>query len=71
MFLHVDLEARRVCPFPPDMHERVAEAAAAHAGLPLSGMVGPAHRDARTLRPAARRRTEPGVRSFLRGKIAL
>ena len=34
MFLHVDLSARRVCPFPPDMHERVAEAAAAHAGLP-------------------------------------
>ena len=24
MFLHVDLSARRVCPFPPDMHERVS-----------------------------------------------
>ncbi|MGD9617907.1 MAG: thioesterase family protein [Alphaproteobacteria bacterium] len=34
MFLHVDLEARRVCPFPPDMYERVAAMAASHAGLP-------------------------------------
>jgi acyl-CoA thioester hydrolase len=40
MFLHVDLEARRVCPFPPDMHERVAEAAAAHAGLPYPAWSG-------------------------------
>jgi acyl-CoA thioester hydrolase len=34
MFLHVDLAARRVCPFPPDMYERVSVAAASHAGLP-------------------------------------
>ena len=34
MFLHVDLAARRVCPFPPDMYERVSQAATAHAGLP-------------------------------------
>jgi acyl-CoA thioester hydrolase len=34
MFLHVDLAARRVCPFPPDMYERVAAAAASHASLP-------------------------------------
>ena len=40
MFLHVDLAARRVCPFPPDMHERVAEAAAAHAGLPCPAWSG-------------------------------
>jgi len=40
MFLHVDLEARRVCPFPPDMHERVAEAAAVHAGLPCPAWSG-------------------------------
>src|ERR1700676_4926302 len=34
MFLHVDLVARRVAPFPPDLHARVAAAAAAHATLP-------------------------------------
>ena len=34
MFLHVDLSARRVRPFPPDMYERVSAAADAHAGLP-------------------------------------
>jgi acyl-CoA thioester hydrolase len=34
MFLHVDLAARRVCPFPPDMYERVSVTAASHAGLP-------------------------------------
>jgi acyl-CoA thioester hydrolase len=34
MFLHVDLAARRVCPFPPDLYERVSAAAAAHATLP-------------------------------------
>jgi acyl-CoA thioester hydrolase len=33
-FLHVDLAARRVCPFPSDMYARVADAAASHAGLP-------------------------------------
>ena len=40
MFLHVDLAARRVCPFPPDMYERVSAAAAAHAGLPYPAWSG-------------------------------
>ena len=40
MFLHVDLAARRVCPFPEDMHERVAAAAAAHAALPRPAWTG-------------------------------
>jgi acyl-CoA thioester hydrolase len=40
MFLHVDLEARRVCPFPPDMYERVSSMAAAHAELPYPGWSG-------------------------------
>ena len=34
MFLHVDLAARRVSPFPPDRRRQVDAAAAAHAGLP-------------------------------------
>src|SRR5215469_4826494 len=33
MYLHVDLTARRVVPFPEPVRERVAAAAAAHAGL--------------------------------------
>jgi acyl-CoA thioester hydrolase len=40
MFLHVDLSARRVCPFPPDMYERVSAASAAHAGLPYPAWSG-------------------------------
>ena len=40
MFLHVDLEARRVSPFPPDLHRRIAAAAAAHAGLPRPSWTG-------------------------------
>ena len=40
MFLHVDLEARRVSPFPPDLHRRIAAAAAAHAGLPRPSWAG-------------------------------
>jgi acyl-CoA thioester hydrolase len=40
LFLHVDLKARRVCPFPPDLHERVHVAAAAHACLPRPDWVG-------------------------------
>ena len=40
MFLHVDLAARRVCPFPPDMYERVSAAAAAHGGLPYPAWSG-------------------------------
>jgi acyl-CoA thioester hydrolase len=40
MFLHVDLNARRACPFPPELHARVHEAAAAHAHLPPASWVG-------------------------------
>jgi acyl-CoA thioester hydrolase len=40
MFLHVDLSARRVSPFPPDLYERVAEAAAAHGDLPRPAWIG-------------------------------
>jgi acyl-CoA thioester hydrolase len=40
MFLHVDLRARRVCPFPAELGARVAEAVAAHAGLPRPDWVG-------------------------------
>ena len=40
MFLHVDLAARRVSPFPPDMYARVAAAAAAHAALPRPDWAG-------------------------------
>ena len=40
MFLHVDLAARRVCPFPEDLRRRVAAAAAAHATLPRPDWVG-------------------------------
>ena len=40
MFLHVDLVARRVAPFPEDLRQRVAAAAAAHAALPRPAWVG-------------------------------
>lgn len=40
LFLHVDLVARRVCPFPPDLRARVDDAAAAHAVLPRPDWVG-------------------------------
>src|SRR6202049_4477988 len=40
MFLHVDLAARRVSPFPEDLRRRVAAAAAAHAALPRPDWVG-------------------------------
>jgi acyl-CoA thioester hydrolase len=40
MFLHVDLAARRVTAFPPDMFARVAAAAAAHATLPRPDWAG-------------------------------
>jgi len=40
MFLHVDLAARRVCPFPPDLYERVSAAASAHAALPYPAWAG-------------------------------
>src|SRR2546423_8778158 len=37
MFLHIDLKARRVTPFPPERRERGAARAAAHAGFPRPG----------------------------------
>ena len=40
MFLHVDLLARRVEPFPDGVQERVAAAASAHAHLPRPDWVG-------------------------------
>ena len=40
LFLHVSLAARRVTPFPPDLHARVHAAAAAHAGLSRPDWVG-------------------------------
>jgi acyl-CoA thioester hydrolase len=40
MFLHVDLEARRVAPFPDDLHRRIAEQTAAHAALPRPSWIG-------------------------------
>ena len=40
MFLHVDLRARRVTPFPPELKARVHTAAAAHAILPRPAWVG-------------------------------
>lgn len=40
MFLHVDLSARRVVPFPEVVRERVALAAAAHSHLPRPRWAG-------------------------------
>lgn len=40
MFLHVDLVARRVCPFLPELHETVARWTAAHAPLPRPAWAG-------------------------------
>jgi len=40
MFLHVDLAARRVTPFPEDLRRRVMGAATAHATLPRPDWVG-------------------------------
>ena len=40
MFLHVDLVARRVSPFPEDLRRRVALWAAAHAALPRPDWAG-------------------------------
>jgi len=40
MFLHVDLEARRVAPFPDGLRERIAAATAAHAVLPRPDWIG-------------------------------
>jgi acyl-CoA thioester hydrolase len=40
LFLHVDLVARRVCPFRPDLKARVDAAFAAHARLPKPAWLG-------------------------------
>jgi len=40
LFLHVDLNERRVTPFPPDLHARVHAAAAAHSTLPRPAWTG-------------------------------
>src|SRR5882724_6979350 len=40
MYLHVDLAARRVAPFPDGVRERVIAAAAAHARLPRPDWAG-------------------------------
>ncbi len=40
LFLHVDLIARRVAPYPPDLKARVDAAAAAHAVLPKPDWIG-------------------------------
>jgi len=40
MFLHVDLVARRVCPFLPELGERVAAWTAAHKTLPRPSWIG-------------------------------
>jgi len=40
LFLHVDLKARRVCPFPPELRARVHAAATLHAALPRPDWVG-------------------------------
>ncbi|HEX3864091.1 MAG TPA: thioesterase family protein [Stellaceae bacterium] len=40
MFLHVDLVARRVMPFPEDLRRRIAAEAAAHIVLPRPDWVG-------------------------------
>ena len=40
MFLHIDLGARRVAPFPPELKARIARWAAAHAVLPRPLWIG-------------------------------
>ena len=40
MYLHIDLTARRVVPWLPDVYERVVRSAAAHARLPRPDWVG-------------------------------
>ena len=40
MYLHIDLAARRVVPFPPAVRDRVAAAASAHANLPRPSWAG-------------------------------
>jgi carnitine 3-dehydrogenase len=40
ILVHVDLEAGRSAPFPPDLAERIAAIAAAHRSLPVPATVG-------------------------------
>jgi acyl-CoA thioester hydrolase len=40
MFLHVDLAAERVTPFPPDQHHAVLALARQHAAVGVPGVVG-------------------------------
>jgi acyl-CoA thioester hydrolase len=40
MYLHIDLDARRVVPWPADVRERVLAAAAAHSHLPRPDWAG-------------------------------
>ena len=40
MFLHVDLAARRVTPFPQDLRQRIVAAATTHAVLPQPNWAG-------------------------------
>jgi acyl-CoA thioester hydrolase len=40
MFLHMDLRARRVSPFPPELHARIATWTEAHAVLPRPAWAG-------------------------------
>jgi acyl-CoA thioester hydrolase len=40
MTLHVDMNIRRVAPFPPDIYARVQAVAAAHAKVPRPDSVG-------------------------------
>ena len=38
--LHIDMAARKVGPFPPDIHARIVAVAAAHAGVPRPEGIG-------------------------------
>lgn len=40
MILHVDLNTRRVCPFPDSVRGKIADIAAAHAGEPTPAQAG-------------------------------
>lgn len=40
IIMHVDMEARRSAAFPPDVQERIASLAKAHAALPIPPQVG-------------------------------
>ena len=40
MTIHIDMNARKTAPFPPDIRERIQAVAAAHAALPRPEGVG-------------------------------